>query len=201
MKKSLILVIVLTAFTFMLLAQQAEKPDMKGMCPDCQKQGMQMDKQMCKDGGMTADKHMCKEGMQPQNMQGMMEQMKLTPQQKKQLEALKITHEKYMNTKMADMQNLKLDHMNAMQAEDFVTAKKVNASISELQLSIDNANVDHMTELLKIFTPEQKEMFKAMHKQGMPMMQMKHDKKCKGKGMWKKHKKMQAKDSCSDCQK
>jgi Spy/CpxP family protein refolding chaperone len=169
MKKTLILALAILALSLALFAQPMEKSAMKESCPDC-KQNMNME--------------------QPQGapMQDMMKQLDLTKEQQKKLDVLRDEQEKFMNTKKAELENLQIDKQNAMQAEDYTKAKQINKSISDLQLVIDNAMVDHRAAMLKELTPEQKEKMKQMMpmgkgKMGPNMMKDKPMMKGKHKGM------------------
>lgn len=95
--------------------------------------------------------------------------LNLTEAQERKIEALKDEQQKFMNTKQAELKNLRIDRQNAMMNEDYTKAKQVNKSITDLQLSMQNAMVDHMAAVMKELTPEQKTKLKEMHKKGMGM--------------------------------
>jgi Spy/CpxP family protein refolding chaperone len=162
MKKILMITLAILALSLTLFAQPMEKSAMKDPCPDC-KQSMNME--------------------QPQGapMQDMMKQLDLTKEQQKKLDVLRDEHEKFINTKQAELENLQIDKQNAMQAEDYIKAKQINKSISDLQLVIENARVDHRAAMLKELTPEQKEKMKEMMPMGKGPMMMKDKQMMKGK--------------------
>ena len=165
MKKILLISLVLLALSFVLFAEKADKPMMDKNCP--------MNNEM---GAM--------QGPGQGGMQDMMKELNLTKEQKVKFDAMKDEHMKFMNSKQAEMENLQIDKQNAMQAQQYDKAKLINKNISDLELVITNAMVDHKAEMLKELTPEQKAKFQEMMPMGMrghgQGMGMKGD--CKGMG-------------------
>ena len=168
MKKTLIILMVIMALSLALFAQKADKaakpdnPPMENKCPDC------MNKDM--DHGMMG-------------MQDMMKDLNLTKEQKTKLDALRDEHMKFMNSKQAEMENLQIDKRNAMQAENYTLAKQINKNITDLQLVMDNAMVDHKAAVLKELTPEQKAKMQEMKPMGKGMEKHKGMDKDKGPRM------------------
>jgi Spy/CpxP family protein refolding chaperone len=170
MKKSILIIMVILALSFVLFAQKMDKKPMD----DCQN---------CKQGEMM--KGDGPQGMDPMDNPGeMMKGLGLTPEQQKKIDALRDEHKKFMNTKKAELQNLHIDKQNAMQAEDYTKAKQVNKSINDMQLIIENSMVDFRAAMAKELTPEQREKLRKM----MPMgpqgkqMMMNHKMMKDGKG-------------------
>jgi Spy/CpxP family protein refolding chaperone len=155
MKKLLLLTLVMLLLSFMLFAQKAEKPMGKD-CLDCNQQPMM------------------KPGEVPQNdMMGMdmMKELNLTKEQQQKFEGMRLEHKKYMNTKQAEMENLRMDKQNAMRDGDYNKAKMLNKNIADLDLAIENAKVDHHMAMMKELTKEQQEKMKEMRAmKGGPMM-------------------------------
>lgn len=155
MNKLLILTLVMLVLSFMLFAQKAEKPMGKD-CQDCNNQDMMMQK----DG--------------PQNdMMGMemIKELNLTKEQQQKFEDMRLEHKKYMNTKQAEMENLRMDKQNAMRDGDYAKAKMLNKNIADLDLSIENTKVDHHQAMMKELTKEQQEKLKELRMmRGGPMM-------------------------------
>jgi Spy/CpxP family protein refolding chaperone len=175
MKKILLVAMAILALSFVLFAEKAEKPAMDkqgmgNMCPDCQNKGMMMDKGEMGPGMM--------------DMKDMMKELNLTKEQKVKFDAMKDENMKFMNSKKAELENLQIDKRNAMQAENYNQAKQINKSITDLQLTIENAMVDHRAAMMKELTPEQKAKLQEMRPMGMGMGQgMKGCKGMKDKGM------------------
>lgn len=154
MKKLLILTLVMLVLSFMLFAQRAEKPMGKD-CNDC------------------GNKEMMKQKDGPQHeMMGMdkMKELNLTKEQKQKFEDMRLEHKKYMNTKEAELQNLKMDKHNAMRDGDYSKVKMINKNIADLDLAIENTRVDHHMAMMKELTKEQQEKFKELRSmKGGPM--------------------------------
>ena len=188
MKKLILTLLALTALVLVLSAQPMDKPPMDGKCP------------MCMEKGNMMPPPEMGEGMPPM---GMMEALKLTDQQKKQMKDLMADHMKLVNTKEAELKNLQIDKMKAMQSQDFTAAKKANADITAAQLVLMNAKVDLHANMLNILTADQKDAMQKMMAERKPMMkEQMRDKDRKG-GFWGKHKhkgdKMQCKGDMKDC--
>lgn len=147
MKKILLVTMIILALSFVLFAQKADKAGME-------KHGMQMGKGDCPSGDCGPGKmEMRKE---------MMDELNLTKEQQKKLDGMRDDHMKYMNTKQAEMENLHIDKQNAIQAEQYDKVKQINKNISDLELVIANAMVDHRAAIMKELTPEQKAKMQEM---------------------------------------
>jgi Spy/CpxP family protein refolding chaperone len=181
MKKLLIALVIIAALSAMLFAEAKDTPkkdisDSGLGCPTMR-------------GPMNGNGP--QGGMRMEMRQNMMEELKLTKEQMKKLEVLKTDHDKIMNTKQAELENLMIDKHIAMKADKFDQVKLINKSIAEIQLFIDNARVDHHAAMLKELTPEQKDKFKEMMPMGMGkgmgkgMGMEKGMKGCQGMGMEK----------------
>jgi Spy/CpxP family protein refolding chaperone len=162
MKKILIALVTLVALSTMLLAapKDAKMNDKPGNDNDqpCRMYGT---------GGGGGNGHEMGMGM----MKGIMDELNLTKDQIKKLDALKTEHKKTMNTKEAELDNLMIDKHNAMMAEKFDIAqiKGINKSIADAQLAIDNMKVDHHAAVVKELTPEQQTKLREMMPKGMGM--------------------------------
>jgi len=119
----------------------------------------------------------------------MMQMLDLDKTQQDKLSKLRDDFMKLMNTKRAELENLKIDLQNAIEKEDYAKAKNVTKQISDKKLEIAYARIDHMQAMMKELNAEQKEiakkMFGRMHGRGHGMMQgceqgMMHS---RGKGM------------------
>jgi Spy/CpxP family protein refolding chaperone len=101
-----------------------------------------------------------------------MKDLGLSKEQMQKLEDLRQEHQKFMNTKRAEIQNLQIDKENAMESGAYDKAKGINKQISDLELAIANAKVDHHQIMMKELTKEQQEKFRQMmHKKGGPQLQ------------------------------
>jgi Spy/CpxP family protein refolding chaperone len=166
MKKLLVLTVLL-AFTFILVAKDMDMMQSGQMCSQC---GMMMnnDDDDMMMGKMGPDMMGDKAGMME-----MMEALKLTDKQKDQMMMLHMNYKKMSNTKMAEIKNFMMDKMMAMKNEEYANAKKINTNITNDQLALMNAKVDMHMEMMKVLTPEQKQMMKDMMMNMKPMMQKK----------------------------
>ena len=162
MKKIVVITMAFMALSFMLFAQQAERQMKNKPCPDCKEQDMKMMK-----------------GMDMQ--QDIMKDLKLTKEQKQKIEMLRDENKKFMNTKKAVLENLRIDKRNAMKAENYTKVKQLNKSISDAELEIANKMTDHHQSIVKELTAEQKEKMQEMRQMHMGMM---------GKGMMQNKKMM-----------
>jgi Spy/CpxP family protein refolding chaperone len=152
MKKLLLLTLLLLVAAFMLYAQKGDKPPMGKECDQCNNQ------QMMQKGD---------DNPEPMEMnKDMMKELNLTKEQQAKFEDLRLNHMKFMTTKQAEMKNLKMDKMVAMKNGDYDKAKLLNKQITDLELVIENAKVDHHMAMMKELTPEQQQKIKEMK----PMM-------------------------------
>jgi len=174
MKKLILILTALSLLSLVLFAEPMDKPPMDGKCPMCKGDGPMMQAQPPEMG--------------PDMMMNMMEQLKLTDQQQKQMKDLMADNRKLMNTKEAELKNLMIDKMKAMQNEDYTAAKKANADITAEQLTLMNAKVDMHSAMMNILTADQKDMCKKMMSERKPPM-MRDGRKGhhKGWGFWGKH--------------
>lgn len=167
MNKILIALVTLVALSTILLAapKDAKMKDMP--CNDNDQAMMN-----CPMGGGDNGP-----GMKMDMMKGIIDELNLTKDQSKKLEALKTEHKKTMNTKQAELDNLMIDKHNVMKADKFDVnqIKAINKTIADAQLAIDNMMVDHHAAVLKELTPEQQAKLKELMPMGMGM----------GKGMGK----------------
>ncbi|MBW6514150.1 MAG: Spy/CpxP family protein refolding chaperone [Candidatus Syntrophosphaera sp.] len=85
--------------------------------------------------------------------------MNLTEAQQKQLDELRLSHQKNMNSIDAEIKNLQLDIDKAIKNEDFATAKKLNQQMHEKRLNRSNAQISHKENVMKELTAEQKKVF------------------------------------------
>lgn len=85
-----------------------------------------------------------------------LEELKLTDVQSQKIDAARATFERQRNTTQAEIQNLRMDVKDAMQAENFKRVKELNQQITAKQLAQKNAHVDMMMAVMKELTKEQK---------------------------------------------
>lgn len=154
MKKTILITMLLLALSLMLFAQKdADKP-----CDNCDKE------QMMPKGDNGPDEM----GMHKERMKD----LGLSKEQMQKLEDLRQEHQKFMNTKKAEIKNLQIDKENAMESGGYDKVKAINKQISDLELAIANAKVDHHQAMMKELTKEQQEKFnQMMHKKGGPQPQ------------------------------
>jgi Spy/CpxP family protein refolding chaperone len=108
----------------------------------------------------------------------MMQMLNLDKKQQEKLGKLRDDFQKNMNTKKAEIENLKIDLKNHMEAEDYAKAKTVTKQLFDKRLEIAYARIDHMQAMMKELNPEQKEiakkMFARMRGRGHGMMGPRH---------------------------
>ena len=96
--------------------------------------------------------------------------MNLSDAQQKKLEPLRTEHLKTMNNLHAEIENLRIDMQQALKKEDFANLKKLAKTLNDKELSMEYARIDHLQQVYKEFTPEQKEKmrgnFMNMHRHG-----------------------------------
>ncbi len=97
------------------------------------------------------------------------DKMNFTDKQSAKMEELKLNLQKQMNTMQAQIDNLKLDKQNAMKAENFSQAKKLNGQIFDLHKEMSNARIDNMQAMLKELTEDQKAILKEHCEMGRGM--------------------------------
>lgn len=85
-----------------------------------------------------------------------MEELELTDAQSKKIQAARATFERQRNTIQAEIENLRMDIREAMQAENFKRVKELNQQISTKQLQLKNARTDMMAANMKELNKEQK---------------------------------------------
>ncbi len=115
----------------------------------------------------------------------MLKDLKLTADQKKSLETIKTTHHKEMIQLNADLEKKMIDMRQAMKDEKYSEAKKINKEIVTLHGTIADKRIDMVESMMKILTPEQKEICKNRMHQGPRMGKM--EGKREGKKMMKEH--------------
>ncbi len=142
MRKIIILTLAIMTLSLMLFAQRTERPAM---------------------GKQDGDHQMMmkKSGQGPMGME-MLKELNLTEAQKAKLENLFREQAKWVNTKQAELENLKIDKNTAMKNQEFDKVKRLNKNISDLELTMDNARVDHHQAMLKELTKEQQEKLAEM---------------------------------------
>jgi len=177
MKKLMILTLALVLLGTLLFAQKGDK-------------NMNMTKEKPMMHGKNMD---CDEG--PGRM---MDELKLSSEQQKKLEAGKIEFEKQKNIMQAEIENMHIDMRVVLKNGDFAKARNLIKAISDKKLAMANARLDHFESVLKELNAEQKEIFKnripmmmegggpGMHKGGPMRMG-----KMQGKGGWN--------SECDDC--
>jgi len=101
--------------------------------------------------------------------QGMMELLKLSDDQKKQIQTIMTNHKKEMNTMKADLDNLHIDQNNLLSQQKFDDAKRVVDQITAKQAQVEKTNIDTHKQIWNILTDEQKKIAQE-HKMGMGMM-------------------------------
>jgi len=141
--------------------------------------------------------------MEKDQHQNMMEMLKLTDDQKKQMQTIMVSHKKNMNTMKADLDNLEIDQRTLLTQQKFDDAKKVVDQISTKQAQIEKANIDTHKQMWNLLTDDQKKIAKE-NKMEMGMMGEKHGPgPMMGPQGMKNHKmpmkKMQGED-CGNCQ-
>jgi len=96
--------------------------------------------------------------------------MNLSDAQQKKLEPLRTEHLKTMNNLQAEIENLRIDMQQALKKEDFANLKKLAKTLNDKELSMEYARIDHLQQVYKELTPEQKEKmlgnFMNMHPHG-----------------------------------
>lgn len=94
----------------------------------------------------------------------------LSEAQQKKLEPLRVEHLKTMNNLQAEIENLRIDMQQALKNEDFANLKKLAKTLNDKQLTLEYARIDHLQQVYKELTPEQKENmrggFMNMHRHG-----------------------------------
>jgi Spy/CpxP family protein refolding chaperone len=157
MKNLIILLVALLTITGMLFAQPTPNPNV--IVPP-QTNGNPNLKQLPPDLNTPKD---------------WFDDLKLNENQKQKLGELRLAHQKDMNTKDADLENAKLDVMQALKKEDFKNAKELAKAITLKQQAKEYARIDFYQAILMELTPEQKDKFKEAF-----LMRMGHE---GGKGM------------------
>jgi Spy/CpxP family protein refolding chaperone len=190
MKKTIITLVILITFSLVLFAQMNNNKKDNTPCDDCDQNGMMM--QHRNGMGNMPD-------MQKHHKQMLMEELKLSKEQMKKIDALRADHEKAINLKQAELENLMIDERNAMQNDKFDQVKAINKSIADLRLFIANARVDHHAAMLKELTPEQKDKFKEIMPMGKGKMDGQGMGKGRGKGMGKGMGHGMGPDCAGDC--
>jgi len=118
----------------------------------------------------------CQMKMDGQHMKGemgprmdMMETLKLTDDQKKQMQTMLVGHKKDMNTMQADLENLQIDKKTFLSAQKFDDAKKVVDQINSKQATMEKSGIEFHKQMWNLLTDEQKKIAKE-HKMDMGMM-------------------------------
>ncbi|HNX00812.1 MAG TPA: Spy/CpxP family protein refolding chaperone [Candidatus Cloacimonadota bacterium] len=111
--------------------------------------------------------------------QNMMETLKLTDDQQKQMQTIMTTHHKDMNTMKAELDNLMIDKRNLIMQQKFDDAKKVVDQIKAKEAVIDKSQIDTHKQMWNLLTDDQKKIAKdkkigMMEMDGPGPMMMKH---------------------------
>jgi len=148
MKKHVILMLVMSFLIVMAFAVMDKDKEPGKMKMDPKMKGCDMD--------------------QPQDMKDM---MKLTDDQKKQMQTIMVGHKKEMNTMQADLENLQIDKKNLLAQQKFEDAKKVVEQINAKQAQMEKSGIETHKQMWNMLTDEQKKIAKE-HKMGMGMGMM-----------------------------
>jgi len=174
MKKILIITLVLMMATTLLLARKHKNNDdnykskmiMHGNCEDMMSQPKMMD------------------------------ELKLSPEQKQKINNLRTEHRKSINTIKAEQQNLKLDLKTALAADNFNKAKEINKALVGKRTQLVDLKIDYVEALMKELNADQKKIAKEY----MPRMMQGEMQPRKGQHGNMKNQKGDCKDDCKgDC--
>jgi len=91
---------------------------------------------------------------------GRLEELNLSEAQKSKLQELRTSHHKQMNTLDAEIKNLELDLKQAVERDDYATAKRLNQQLHEKKASKSNAHLSHMEAVMKELDPQQREQYR-----------------------------------------
>ena len=122
--------------------------------------------------GLFAQMHMMGNKKGAMNHQGKgpmmncMDELNLTDAQITKFAEARAAFQKQENVLSAEIENLRIDAMAAMKAEDFKRVKEIQKTISDKELMIKNAHVDMMAAHMKELSKEQKQIMQK----NMPMM-------------------------------
>jgi len=143
--------------------------------------------------------------------EGRIRELNLTEAQLKKFDEKRSAFQKRMNTINAEIENLEIDIQQALKDENYSRAKELTKQLYDKKLARAHARIDHMQDMLKELTAEQKlkarDMFMPrLQNRAMMMHRMKqrmgpgpgmHD--CQQhKGMQKMHQQRDC-DDCADC--
>ncbi len=123
-------------------------------------------------GQMKMERPMMKDGMGPH--QGMQDMLKLTDDQKKQVQTIMTSHKKDMNTMKADLDNLQIDKQNLLSQQKFDEAKNIVDQINAKQAQMEKSGIDCHKQMWNILTDDQKKIAKE-NKMGPGMGMMDGD--------------------------
>lgn len=143
MKKSIITLItlaVLLTFTSILFAQNHENCEMN-------KPGMKKEMSQDKNQG-------CSDKMEKKD------ELKLSDKQKDDLEKLQMANRKEVIIIEAEIDTKQIDMRQAMENADYAKAKAINKDIFEKRALVSQKRIELVENMMKIYTPEQKEMIK-----------------------------------------
>ena len=123
--------------------------------------------------GLFAQMHMMGNKKGAMNHQGKgpmmncMDELNLTEAQITKFAEARAAFQKQENVLSAEIENLRIDAMAAMKAEDFKRVKEIQKTISDKELMIKNAHVDMMAAHMKELSKEQKQIMQKnwMHLQ------------------------------------
>lgn len=102
----------------------------------------------------------------PDPGQTCMQELNLNEAQLNKFAESRAAFQKQENTLRAEINNLRLDLVAAMKAENMKRVKELNKQISDKELQLQNARVDLMSNYMKELNKEQK----AIMQKHMPMM-------------------------------
>ena len=143
MKKILILTIILITISILSSDLFAQKPERDNRRKD-------------QNFSRSEQKH----GMQRHNDRLMginLKEIDLTDQQKKKIDNLMTAHKKEMIDKEAQVKKLHIDQKSAMDNENFKQAKSISDQIYKIKADISKLRIDHLENIYKELTQEQKE--------------------------------------------
>ena len=93
-------------------------------------------------------------------------ELKLTAEQEKKLDELKVKSHKKAIDLQADIQKKQIDKRSAIESEDFTTAKRLVSEIFDIKKELVNQKLAQHEEMLKVLTADQKKQFNQMKKTG-----------------------------------
>lgn len=90
--------------------------------------------------------------------------LELTSAQEKKLEEINIKHRKTIIDQKAEVEKLNIDKKSAMQNENFTQAKRLTEQIGKIKTDMEKIKIEHIENIMKELTTEQKEQLKEMRR-------------------------------------